>query len=399
MDNDIIDMAYIQEKIEMRKREELINKHPYKIWQGGNGYWYTYVPDEIKKRKIIKKCTKASVEDAIVEFWKEKSNNPTIKEVFDEWNNRRLDLEKISKATHLRNIQVFNRHYSEFGKRGIKSVSADSIENFLEEQIPKFSLTAKAFSNLKTITRGLFKRAKRRKLCNLNVEEILNELDVSESNFKKIIKEDYMEVFNEVEMETMMNYLYNNQDILNLAIMLMFVSGIRVGELVALKPKDFISNCEINIRRTETRYKDVNNEYVCEIKEYPKTNAGVRTIVIPLSYSWIIKKLLCLNPFGEYIFLKNAKRISAQSVRMRLNVLCKNLNIYHKSPHKIRKTYGSILLDNQIDQRMIMGQMGHTDISCTENHYHRNRKSVEKKLKIIDSIPEFNLGERKLITK
>ena len=44
-----------------------------------------------------------------------------------------------------------------------------------------------------------------------------------------------------------------------------------------------------------------------------------------------------------------------------------------KSPHKIRKTYGSILLDNHIDNKLIIEQMGRTDIRCTEEHYHRNR--------------------------
>ncbi len=74
---------------------------------------------------------------------------------------------------------------------------------------------------------------------------------------------------------------------------------------------------------------------------------------------------------------------------MRLKRVCKKLNIYHKSPHKIRKTYGTILLDNHIDNKLIMGQMGHTDIVCTENHYHRNRKSIDQKSQIISSIPDF----------
>lgn len=54
-----------------------------------------------------------------------------------------------------------------------------------------------------------------------------------------------------------------------------------------------------------------------------------------------------------------------------------------------RKTYGSILLDNHIDNRFIIGQVGHTDILCTENHYHRNRRDMEKKMEIISQIPEF----------
>ena len=38
---------------------------------------------------------------------------------------------------------------------------------------------------------------------------------------------------------------------------------------------------------------------------------------------------------------------------------------------------------------LFMEQMGHTDIACTENHYHRNRRSIDAKSQIISSIPEF----------
>lgn len=69
--------------------------------------------------------------------------------------------------------------------------------------------------------------------------------------------------------------------------------------------------------------------------------------------------------------------------------LLKKLDIYKKSPHKIRKTYGSILLDHNIDNRMIMEQMGHIDITCTENHYHRNRRNLDAKSQILSSIPEL----------
>jgi integrase/recombinase XerD len=35
--------------------------------------------------------------------------------------------------------------------------------------------------------------------------------------------------------------------------------------------------------------------------------------------------------------------------------------------------------------------MGHTDIAVTENHYHRNRKSIERKVEILSAIPEFSM--------
>ena len=265
----------------------------------------------------------------------------------------------------------------------------EEIEDFLERQIAEQNLTAKAFSNLKTVTRGLLKRAKKRKLIAFNVEELFQELDMSETEFKKVIKEDYEEVFSEEEMPVMIDYLKKNLDAKNIGILLMFATGIRVGELVTLKHEVFDGNT-FKIRRTETRYLGEDGKYVYAVKEYPKSEAGVRTVVVPDDYTWLCSKIRKLNPFGEYIFTdKNGKRMTTNCIRRRQERNCSKLGIYNKSPHKIRKTYGTILLDHNVDNCLIMDQMGHTDIACTENYYHRNRKSIDAKSRIISSIPEF----------
>lgn len=387
LEHGMINLSYVQEQIEMNKRKELLEKHPYSIWEGKDGKWYTYLPDKVDRRKLLKRNTKELLEDRVVEYWKSELENPTILDVFEEWNDRRLSLKKISESTHMRNKSIFKRHFSEFGKRKIKNTGADEISDFLEEQIAKYNLTAKAFSNLKTVTRGFLKRARKRKLIDFNVEELFQEMDTSDMDFKKVIKEDYEEVFDEYEMPKIMEYLTENLDVSNIAILLMFLTGARIGEVVALKHSDFERNT-FKIRRTETRFKR-NGKYVCEIKEFPKSQAGVRTVIIPEEYAWVLRKIQSTNPFGEYIFVKNGERITTQAVRMRLKRICKKLGIYHKSPHKIRKTYGTILLDNHLDNRLIIGQMGHTNITCTERHYHRNRRKIEEKSAILSSLPEF----------
>lgn len=126
------------------------------------------------------------------------------------------------------------------------------------------------------------------------------------------------------------------------------------------------------------------------VKEFPKTAAGVRTVIVPDGYRWLCVKTRALNPFGEYIFTDGqGERMKTAHIRRRLERNCKLLGIYRKSPHKIRKTYGTILLDNNIDSVLIKGQMGHTDNGTTENHYHRNRRTDEAKAAILSAIPEF----------
>lgn len=127
IDSGIIDVPNIQSILEMKKKQELLDNHPYKIWMGSNGKWYTYLPDDNKGRILKKRNTKKDIEDIVIFYWNETTNSPTIEEVFNEWNDYRLELKKISKSSHTRLQQVFKRHYSEFGKKRIKDITENEL--------------------------------------------------------------------------------------------------------------------------------------------------------------------------------------------------------------------------------------------------------------------------------
>lgn len=375
----------------MTKRKELLSNHPYKIWEGTNGKWYTYLPDEDKGRVLKKRSSKKDIEDIVVIYWDEAINSPTIKDIFYEWNDYRLELNKISKSSHTRLEQVFKRHYSTFGKKHIRDVTENEFIEFLERQIPEHSLSAKAFGSLKTITKGILKRAKRKKLISYTPEDVLFQLEISNNEFQKNIKEDYEEVFDEEETSTAIKYLKDNLDIRNSAVLLMFITGARIGEIVALKSEDVnVEKNTIKIRRIETRYKE-NNKTFYAVKMFSKTQAGNREIVVPSNYQWLLRNLKVYSENKEWIFMEKDKRLTTLLIRKRVYKMCKDTNIYKKSPHKIRATYDTILLDANLDKRFIKDQMGHSDITTSEKYYHRNRKSIEKKSEIINSIPEFAL--------
>ena len=72
VDHDMLDVQYVQDQIEMLKKEELLKKHPYKIWQGKEGKWETNLPGEKKGRKMKKRNTERGSEDLVEENWKKK---------------------------------------------------------------------------------------------------------------------------------------------------------------------------------------------------------------------------------------------------------------------------------------------------------------------------------------
>ena len=399
MEHGIIDLSYVQEQMDMARKEEMLCRHNHKVWQGKDGNWYTYLPDMRKGRVLKKRKSREDLEDVIISYWGRKEeeakkikNNPTLLAVFEEWNDRRLRLEKIAPATYERNRQVFRRHFKDVSGMRIQELTPEWLGDFLEEQIPEHKLSARAFSNLKSVTRGFLKRARKRKLINFSVEEVIQELDVSEREFHKKEWNLKSEVFDEEEMERTVSTLKGGKlEMADLGILLMFVTGLRVGELAALKWEDW-DGCALQIRRTETRYRDADGVYRYEVKDNPKTRAGIRQAVLPPECRWIMKEIRRKNPFGEFIFEKNGRRVKTYSFRKRLYRVCEGAEVEKKSPHKIRKTYGSILMDNQVAEKNVIELMGHTDIQCTKNHYSRDRKSENKKAELLATIPEFRIA-------
>lgn len=393
IENGMLDLQNIEEQIEMKNNKKYLEMHTYKKWVNNEGKWCTYLPDTSKpyNRALFRRKTEKEINDLIISYWKQHEENPTIEEVFKEWNDRRLERKQIKPSTHLVNTQTFNRFYKDIRRKRIGSLDDNDWEDFLCDCITEYELTAKAFSGLKGITKGFLKRAKKRKLIDMDVEHFFMELDVTDNDFKRRVINDEDEIFYDDEIVKIMNYIRQNPDARNLGIALMFVTGIRVGELVALKHEDF-NGTTFQVKRTESRHRDDKlKKYVYYVDDFPKTPAGYRTVIVPTSQKWIVDKIKLLNPFGEYIFLDSkGNRMNTVKMRKRLYLICEKVGIKPRSPHKIRKTYGSILLDQGLDRKLIEGQMGHTSIACTEEYYHRNRKKLDEKQAIIDSLPEFS---------
>lgn len=390
---DKIDISRIQEQVEDMKKDDYLKKHPFKISQGKDGKWRTYLPKDDGGRRQIKKVHKEDLEKVVANYWRDQEENPTIEELFNEWNNKRYNRGKICGATYNRYKTYYNRHYKKFGKTKIKNLTTEKALDFLESELGDKNLDAKGFHGMKSILTGVLKTAKRKKLTDIIIHDLYEQLDITDRDFKVNFKEDYEEVFSEEEVSNIIQYLLLNLDTHNMGILLMFLTGIRVGELSALKPCD-IGEGSIKIRRTESRDVDENGNLYTMVKDFPKTKAGFREIALPEGWEWLLKKLKSLNPFGEYLFTQSwGKRIMARSFRRRLYDICKELKIYPKTPHKIRKTYATILMDAGLDKQFILNQMGHSSIVLTENAYHRNRKTMEKKRKILGGIAEFQRNE------
>ncbi len=386
IEHGIIDLSYIENKIEMKKREELLKKHPYEIWIGKDNRYYTYFPEKDNKRTLKSRNTRQKIEDCIVDFWKQEMENPTIYELYIEWVDGKLKREEITITTKNRYDRQYKESMIEFGKNRIKAIEEYDIEKFLLEAIHAHKMTAKGFSNLRTLILGIFKLAKKKKLVQYSIKNVIDDMDISKKVFRKVKHEDDELIFMDEEVKKVLNYFKQHKlDLKDLGILLLFYTGMRPGELSALTWDDVNGNI-IKIHSTEIRYENENKEYIYEVRDFPKTEAGIRDVIVPQSQLWILKEIKTLNPSGKYVFEQHGERIRTCLFDDRIRRICSKLEIKEKSLNKIRKTYATTLIDKRVDDSLIIAQMGHTDITTTKNYYYKNRKNMQQKSLIIDKV-------------
>ncbi len=157
----------------------------------------------------------------------------------------------------------------------------------------------------------------------------------------------------------------------------------RIGEVCALRIED-IHEDHIKVCRTEVKCK-IEGKSKVFAKDLAKTDAGNRTLYFPETVKWTLAQVEKLNPHGEFLFMNKGKRIRENTLNKRLSTICEELRIAHRTTHKIRRTYGTTLLDCSVADSTVAEQMGHTDVSTTRKLYYYSNKSKETKIKQINN--------------
>jgi len=376
----IIDLDDIQVQIDMYEKKKYLEMHTNSIWQGKNGYWYTTIPaTQEHGRKMVRRLNKEDLEEVIVDHYRGKIKNPTIRTIFEEWITEKKQWEEINQTTVDRYKGDFERFFGDtsFPNLKIDIVTEDYLESLIKNNIVQKQLTSKGYSNMKTILIGIMKYAKRKKYTYFSVSAFFGDLQISKKAFRRPEKK--KQVFTEEEAEMVIEWLKEHPSVANYGVLLVFQTGLREGELAALKYED-VDGCILNVRRQEVRYKDENGVMINEVVPYAKTEAGERGVILTDNALETIKKIRRLNPFGEYMMMQDGKKIHKISFNDYLYKACDALGIERRSMHKIRKTYGTMLIDSGADDSTVMEQMGHSDITTTRKFYYFSNKSQAEKI-------------------
>ena len=326
----------------------------------------------LKKRKF-----KKDLESIITDYYKNKKEI-LLKDVFQEWSLQKLEYGEIQKQTYDRYTTDYRRFFTDsyISQKDVRTITEDDLELFIRETIRKMRLTNKAYGGLRLLIIGIFKYAKKQKYTEISITQFFGDLNLPKKCFAKKAIQDSESVFTDDEVEKISDYIQKNPSLLNYGILLAFQTGVRVGELCTLKYSDAQGN-KLCIRRTEVRYRDKDGNYVFEVRESPKTEAGNRDIILSSEAKRTLKEIRRLNPFGEFIFMKDGKRIKEKAFSVKITKICKYVGIKERSMHKARKTYATKLINGGVDESLIIKQMGHTSIDCTKNYYFNNKNDEE----------------------
>lgn len=383
----------------MKKLDEFRDR----IYCDAKGFYCIYLPDGKGGRRRKKSKDRSKIEAEIVSYLKSvgefsEDDTLTVRQVFERYTDERLSNKYVSESTAARDRDFFNHHFSgvPMENRMFSSVSATEWARWLQGQLP--GLKQKQWSGLKSVVRGMLHYGQDYGLISFSTDEVFGRVRIQKGQFAQVAGVELPEtqVYTDDEMVVLKKYLRQNSDQYNNCLLLIFATGMRIGEAVSLKADDILTDTmQVRVTRTETRYtQDGGKGKITQVKEKPKTAAGVRLVSVPETERELLATIRCQAEKQPWVFCRmdgtHWKRINASGIRKRLVRVCEKTGISYRSPHKIRKTVASILLDAGVDGRFVKDNLGHTDLRTTEQSYHKNRRTAREKSKILASLPEFS---------
>jgi len=223
-----------------------------------------------------------------------------------------------------------------------ESITLDNVKLYLADLIDKYSTTSRslAVSSL----RFFFKRV-------LDRPEIFVKLEVPRKEKKLPI------VLSPDEIRKLIDSIEHHKS--KLIVRLLYSSGLRVSEIVNLTPKDLDFSQNIGWVRKGKGSKD-------------------RLFKIAESISKQLQKHLSKNPNNKFVFSEN-KPMSVRNVQFIVTSAAKRAGINKSvSPHTLRHSFATALLENGTDLRVIQEILGHASISTTELYTHISTKQIKK---------------------
>jgi integrase len=228
-------------------------------------------------------------------------------------------------------------------------------------------LSVKTVRDILGILKGIFKRSK-----------IPLSIDFQQASPKNECKE--MRALDKTEREILKKQLIKNADEISIGVLLAMCSGVRIGELCALRWENIdLENKNLHIKNTLQRIPDL---FAACAKTHvvvgsPKTRASVRTISLP---DFLVDILTAKAKNPQAYFLSGAKDrfIEPRLVQYHFKKILKSCGIADANFHALRHTYATRCIELGFDAKTLSELLGHSNVNITLNRYVHSSQDLKR---------------------
>jgi len=275
--------------------------------------------------------------------------------------------DKVRSHVYKRNLGHYNNHIKPyFGDKLLHLIKPIDIEKWQNKLLKEFKhLTVQKY---RSVFLSIFDYAVKNEVVESNpIRKVESPKTIEKVTMHDNDEENDIFPFSEAEIKTLLEkadgYLKN-------FIMLMYASGIRPGEIIALSWNDIDFNKkQINI------YKTIVNGKIGPVK----TQSSKRKIdMLPLA-EMALKEQYKITSNNEYIFISNQKKLfySHDIINVRLKKVLKANKIQVRKLYNLRHTFASQLIAAGEDITWVSKTLGHKDAQTTLMYYTKFIKKGE----------------------
>ncbi|MCD7884099.1 MAG: site-specific integrase [Lachnospiraceae bacterium] len=286
---------------------------------------------------------------------------------------KKLSLKESSYAFY--SIMIEKHLLPDFGKLAVREIDSERINTFLSAQKKsghvktQGPLADKTLSEIKSILTRILKYAKSLHL----IGEVPESAPVT-------VKQKATSVFTEQEIILIENRAQEEETPFAVGLLLTVYTGLRIGELCALKWEDFDwANGTIHISKTIARVNDVNG--ISGAKTHlvigsPKTESSNR--IVPIPHSVLAYFKAHAGAPSHYVLTGRAKFMEPRVCRARYTRFLKRAGVKHHTFHTLRHTFATNCVEQGMNVKALSEILGHSDVSITLARYVHPSMALKK---------------------
>jgi integrase len=189
-----------------------------------------------------------------------------------------------------------------------------------------------------------------------------------------------MRVLTVKEQQILCNHIYSDLSPQNVGVLFCLFTGIRVGEICALKWEDIsFSENTVHIHQTMQRIQiDETENKTKIIITTPKSTCSIRTIPLPDELISVLKTVRG-SASGYFLTGSDKRWIEPRTMQYHFKSLLKRCKIEDANYHALRHTFATRCVELGFDVKSLSEILGHASVNITMNRYVHPSMNLKRK--------------------